>query len=135
MAANATVDENNFANNAFTNLAPLLTLFGDEVAKQFFATSTGISDAVIRGIAPIGIMTIIVSAIRVGRSRLMKSIVGRARDSPDDEEKEILSSTSANVREIWTGNRVVRQTGASKSTAFVFDPDWYISPYGHPPGI
>ncbi|KAK8089996.1 hypothetical protein PG997_004957 [Apiospora hydei] len=95
MATNATVDADNFANNAFTNLAPLLTLFGDEVTKQFLATSMGIPDAVMLG-----------------------------PETPHDEEKEVLSSTSANVREIWTGNRVVRQTGASKSTAFVFDPNW-----------
>ncbi|KAK8140541.1 mfs general substrate transporter [Apiospora sp. TS-2023a] len=123
MAANATVDQDHFANNALTNLAPLLTLFGDEVTKQFLATFMGIPDAMILKIAPIGIMTVIVSAIRVGTSRLMKSIIGRARGSPDDEEKELLSSTSANVREIWTGNRVVRQTGASKTTVFMFNPN------------
>lgn len=77
MAANATFDWDNFANNAFTNFAPLLTLFGDEVTKQFLATSMGLPDAVVLGIAPIGIMTVIVSAIRVGMSRLMNSIVGR----------------------------------------------------------
>lgn len=47
--------------------------------------------------------------------------VNRARDSPDDEEKEILSSTSSNVREIWDGNRVVRQTGESKTIPFVYN--------------
>ncbi|KAK8048655.1 hypothetical protein PG994_010385 [Apiospora phragmitis] len=130
MAANATVDADNFANNAFTNLAPLLTLFGDEVTKQFLATSMGLPDAVLLGIAPIGIMTIIVSAIRVGRSRLMnktqtEALMATGLETPDDEEKEILSSTSANVREIWIGNRVVRQTGASKSTAFIFNQNWH----------
>lgn len=52
----------------------------------------------------------------------MKSIY-RARDSPDDEEKEILSSTSTNVREIWNGDRIVRQTGGSMTMLLVFDPD------------
>ncbi|KAK7969333.1 hypothetical protein PG996_002230 [Apiospora saccharicola] len=121
MAANATVDQDNFANNAFTNLAPLLTLFGNEVTKQFLAISMGIPDAAILGIAPIGIMTDTVSAIRVGGSYLMKSVIDRARDSPDDEEKYLLSSTSANVRGIWTGNRVIRQNGASKTTVFMFN--------------
>jgi hypothetical protein len=76
-AANATIDVNNFANNAFWDFAPLLTLFGDEVTKQFLATSMGFADSVLLGIAPIGLMTVIVSAIRVGGSRLMKSIIGR----------------------------------------------------------
>ncbi|KAK1755545.1 hypothetical protein QBC47DRAFT_445709 [Echria macrotheca] len=112
----------NFANNAFTDFAPLLTLFGDEVTKQYLATSMSIADNILLGIAPIGLMTIIVSSIRVGGNRFMKSIVGRARDSPDDEEKEMLSSTSATVREIWDGNRIVRQTGPSKTTQLVFGP-------------
>ena len=74
---NPTIDANNFANNAFTDFAPLLTLFGDEVTKQFLATSMGFADVVLLGIAPIGLMTIIMSAIRVGGSRLMKSFIGR----------------------------------------------------------
>lgn len=66
-----------FGNNAFSDFSPLLTLFGDEVTKQFLATSMGVSDNVLLGIAPIGIMTIIVSAIRVGGTRFMKSLIGR----------------------------------------------------------
>lgn len=55
-------------------------------------------------------------------------LLHRARDSPDDDEKEILSSTSANVREIWNGNRVVRQTGESKTTEIVYDSAWTDTP-------
>jgi hypothetical protein len=44
----------------------------------------------------------------------------RARDSPDDEEKDILSSTSENVREIWNGQRIIRQTGTSQTTEYVY---------------
>ena len=76
-SAEATVDKENFANNAFTDFAPLLTLFGDEVTKQYLATSMGVADAVMLGIAPIGIMTILVSAVRISGNRLMKSLVGR----------------------------------------------------------
>jgi hypothetical protein len=46
------------------------------------------------------------------------SLIGidyRARDSPDDAEKEILASTLANVREIWDGKRIIRQSGEPKT--------------------
>jgi hypothetical protein len=76
-----TVDPNNFFNNAFFDFAPLLTLFGDEVTKQFLSTSLGMADNILIGIAPIGIITVIVSAIRVGGSRFMKSMIGRYVDS------------------------------------------------------
>jgi len=39
-----------------------------------------------------------------------------------------LSSTSKNVREIWNGNRVVRQTGESKTTEIVYDSAWADTP-------
>jgi hypothetical protein len=50
--------------------------------------------------------------------------INRARDSPDDEEKEILSSTSANVREIWDGKRVIRQIGQSQTAELVYNTKW-----------
>lgn len=53
--------------------------------------------------------------------RILRNEFYRARDSPDDEEKEILSSTSSNVREIWDGNRVVRQTGESKTVPLIYN--------------
>lgn len=62
---------------SFADFSALLTLFGDETTKQFLATSISGLDTVLLGIAPLGIMTIIVSAIRVGGSPLMKSVIGR----------------------------------------------------------
>ncbi|KAI8632861.1 hypothetical protein F5Y19DRAFT_332212 [Xylariaceae sp. FL1651] len=117
----ATVDSGQFENNAFSDFAPLLTLFGDEVTKQFLATSMSLADDVLLAVAPIGVITIIVSAIRTSGHRFMKSLIGRARESPDDEERELLSSTSRNVREIWNGRRVIRQTGPCVTKPFVFD--------------
>lgn len=55
---------------------------------------------------------------------MLISLLNRARDSPDDEEKEILSSTSGNVREIWDGHRVIRQTGPVITKTFVYDSAW-----------
>lgn len=72
-----TIDPQNFAKNAFTNFAPLLTLFGDELTKQFLSTSISRIDIILLGTAPIGIMTMIISAIRIGGNGLLKSFVGR----------------------------------------------------------
>lgn len=79
MAANnaTTPDSDSFFNSAFFDLAPLLTLFGDGVTKQFLGTSMGMVDPILLAIAPIGIMTVIVSAIRVGGTSFMKSLIGR----------------------------------------------------------
>lgn len=57
-----------FANNLFSDLAPLLTLFGEKVTKQFLSMSMGWADNVLLATGPLGILTVVVSAIR-GRGR------------------------------------------------------------------
>jgi len=71
------VDPSNFENNAFTDLAPLLSLFGEEITKQFLATSLSGADDILLGLAPIGIITVVLCAIRIGGNRFMKSLIGR----------------------------------------------------------
>lgn len=43
-----------FSNNLFSDLAPLLTLFGEQVAKQFLSQSMGWADNIIFAVAPLG---------------------------------------------------------------------------------
>lgn len=71
------VDEGNLANGLFTDFSPLLQLFGDEVTKQFLATSMGLGDDILLSIGPIGIITIVVCAIRIRGYTWMKAIIGR----------------------------------------------------------
>jgi hypothetical protein len=66
-----------FSNNLFSDLAPLLTLFGEQVTKQFLSMSMGWADDVLLAMGPLGIMTVIVSAIRVGGIKTLKAFVGR----------------------------------------------------------
>ena len=66
-----------FANNLFSDLAPLLTLFGEQVTKQFLSMSMGWEDNILLAMGPLGILTVIVSAIRVGGVRRLKALVGR----------------------------------------------------------
>ncbi|RYP70138.1 hypothetical protein DL771_005650 [Monosporascus sp. 5C6A] len=100
-----------FSNNLFSDLAPLLTLFGEQVTKQFLSMSLGWADNVLLAMGPLGIITTIVSAIRVGRVKKLKAIIGRARESQSTAEQELLSSTSSNVCELWSGREVVRVMG------------------------
>ncbi|PGH10896.1 hypothetical protein AJ80_07339 [Polytolypa hystricis UAMH7299] len=49
---------------------------------------------------PLGIITIVVSAIRVGGVGALKALIGRARESRATAEQELLTSTSDNVCEL-----------------------------------
>jgi hypothetical protein len=97
-----------FANNAVTNLAPFIALFGEQVTTQFLNSSFTVLDSILFAMAPIGVLTAISAAIRVGGSSRLKALIGKARESEESVEAELLSSTSKDVCEIWNGQELVR---------------------------
>lgn len=101
-----------FSNNLISDLGPLLALFGEQVATQFMSQSMGWADNILFAMAPLGIITAIVAAIRVGGPGWLKAIIGRARENRAVAEVELMSSTSHEVCELWDGKQVVRITGA-----------------------
>lgn len=68
-------------------------------------------DHLIFALAPLGILTAVVSAIRVGGPEWLRAIVGRARENVTTVELELMSSTSDEVCELWNGTGVVRTVG------------------------
>jgi hypothetical protein len=101
-----------FTNNLLTDLAPILALFGEQVTKQFMSQAFTVYDCIIFAACPIGIVTAVVSTIRVAAPNLWKAVVGRARESRAAAELEILSSTSDEVCELWNGHGIVRLMGS-----------------------
>ncbi|KAF4857780.1 Ankyrin repeat, PH and SEC7 domain containing protein secG [Colletotrichum siamense] len=108
-----------FANNLFSDLGPLLALFGERVTMQFMSGSMGWADNIILAMAPLGIITAIVGAIRVGGPSWLKAVIGRARENLAIAEAELMSSTSQEVCELWNGQEVVRCMGSPSVTEFI----------------
>ncbi|KAF8244011.1 hypothetical protein K440DRAFT_526639, partial [Wilcoxina mikolae CBS 423.85] len=112
-----------FSNNLLSDLAPLLALFGDQFAKQFMSQSMSSTEDIIFACAPLGILTAIVGAIRVGGPTSFKAIIGRTTEPKGMVEMELLSSTSTDVCELWDGEGFVRIMGASPVIElFYFEP-------------
>ncbi|KAF8248447.1 hypothetical protein K440DRAFT_583372, partial [Wilcoxina mikolae CBS 423.85] len=61
--------------------------------------------------APLGILTAIVAAIRVGGPSWLRVVIGRARENRASVEVELMSSTSHEVCELWNGQGIVRTIG------------------------
>jgi hypothetical protein len=61
--------------------------------------------------APLGILTAIVGAIRVGGPSWIRAVIGRARENRASAEVELMSSTSHEVCELWNGESIVRTLG------------------------
>jgi len=101
-----------FSNNLATDIGPLLALFGDDVTKQFLSESTLFIDYLIFALAPIGIMTAIVSAIRVCGDPSLRAFIGRSREGDADVEAELCTSTSRDVCELFNKGGITRVFGS-----------------------
>jgi len=97
----------------------LLALFGERVTMQFMSQSTGWADSIIFAMAPLGIITAIIGAIRVSGPSWLKTIIGRARESRAIAEAELMSSTSKEVCELWNGQEIVRVMGEGPIREFI----------------
>ncbi|KAK3293620.1 uncharacterized protein B0H64DRAFT_419316 [Chaetomium fimeti] len=86
---------------------------------QFMSQSTGWFDNIVLAMAPLGIITTIVGAIRVGGPSWLKALIGRARESRAVVEAELMSSTSHEVCELWNGQQVVRVMGKGPIREFI----------------
>ena len=111
-----------FTNNLATDLAPFIALLGERPAQQFLSESTSIWDYIIFAMAPLGIVTTIVSAIRVGGGPSLRAFIGRAQEGQRQVEAELCSSTSADVCEMYNNGGIARVFGRPKILEIVFDP-------------
>ncbi|OTA95889.1 hypothetical protein M434DRAFT_28384 [Hypoxylon sp. CO27-5] len=114
-------DSDGFSNNLprYTDLGPLLTLSGERVTMQFMSQAMGWADNIILAMAPIGIITAMVAAIRVSGPSWLKTVIGRAREGRGITEAELMSSTSCDVGELWDGHEIVRVMGEGPIREFI----------------
>ncbi|KAK2016917.1 hypothetical protein LZ32DRAFT_523896, partial [Colletotrichum eremochloae] len=110
-----------FANNLATDLAPILALFGEQVTKQFLSESTTMWDNFIFAMAPLGVITAVVSAIRVCGGPSLRAFIGRAQEGGGIAEAELCSSTSRDVCEMYHNGAIVRVFGRPKILEIIHD--------------
>jgi hypothetical protein len=77
-------------------------------------------DHIIFAMAPLGIITAIVAAIRVGGPSWLRAVIGRARENRASTEMELMSSTSHEVCELWNGEGIVRTMGKPEVRQIVY---------------
>ncbi|KAF2856854.1 hypothetical protein T440DRAFT_512849 [Plenodomus tracheiphilus IPT5] len=117
--------------NLGTDLTPILQLFGEQVTKQYLSENTSFWDCVIFAMAPVGILTAIVSVIRVCGDSLLKAFIGRAQESAGVAELELCSSTGRDIVELVQGGAVTRVFGRAKILEIIHDPSLEESKPGH----
>jgi hypothetical protein len=81
------------------------------VTKQWLSESLTVWDSIIFAMGPLGIITAVVSMIRVMGSPSLKAFIGRAQESPGTAELELLSCTSDTTTELWNEGGIARVFG------------------------
>ncbi|KAI5782070.1 hypothetical protein DFH27DRAFT_488076, partial [Peziza echinospora] len=123
-AGGGSPDAGELSNSFISDMAPLIALFGEQVTKQFMSQSIYWYDHIIFAMGPLGIITAVVGAIRVGGPKWLRALIGRARESRGVAEMELMSSTSTDVCELWNGG-VVRVMGTAKIEQLLIFPDLF----------
>ncbi|KAK4108238.1 hypothetical protein N656DRAFT_802085 [Canariomyces notabilis] len=118
-------DTGELAADLFSDVAPILALFGEKFAQQFAGESLTWLDNLIFAMVPLGIITTLAGAIRVQGHRLLRAFIGRARENRAVTELELMSSTSKEVCELFNGESVVRALGQPRLAQFIIFPDLY----------
>ncbi|KAI6770710.1 hypothetical protein HG531_009565 [Fusarium graminearum] len=122
-AADDEKDNTDFLLNVFSDIGPILALFGEQFARQFLSETFTWEDHIIFACIPLGIMTAISGAIRVQGNGLFRAVIGRARENHAAAEIEYMSSTSTEVCELYNGEGIVRTMGKPYIGQIIICPD------------
>ena len=71
-----------------------IALFGEQVAKQYLSQSLGWLENLIFACAPLGIITAVTCAIRVGGPTALRALIGRSQERNVQIELDILTYTN-----------------------------------------
>lgn len=89
----------------------MITLFGEQLTKQFLSESINLLDNLIFALAPLGVLTAVVSVIRVCGSPSLKAFIGRAQEGPAEAESELLPCVSESTAELFNDGGISRVFG------------------------
>lgn len=85
---------NDAATASLSDIAPLMQLFGERPTKSFIAVGRCWQDSVIAGVAPIGVLTMAVSALRLTGTSFSKHLIGRSSEGDETVADDLLHVAS-----------------------------------------
>lgn len=99
-----------------------MSLFGEQVTKQYLGEIITLLDYFISAMASMGILTAVASVIRVCGSPSLRAFIGRAQEGTGIAEAELCSSTSRDVCELYNKGGITRVSGRPNILEVVYDP-------------
>jgi hypothetical protein len=102
------------------NVAPLMTLVGERNAKEYMRTASSWCQLLTLATAPLGVLSIMVSAIRLSGPGFLRRLVGRDSERRSEALVELTSLSVAPATSVYTPRAVEIEPAYSKDrVAFV----------------
>lgn len=92
----------------------MITLFGERLTKQFLSESISLIDNLIFALSPLGVLTTVVSVIRICGGASLRAFIGRAQEGPAEAENELMPCVSESTAELFNDSGISRVFGRPK---------------------
>ncbi|KAE8370693.1 hypothetical protein BDV27DRAFT_151952 [Aspergillus caelatus] len=90
------------------NILPLFGAFGQDYTNYFLSRSIDWSDWIVFAVGPLGVVWILSATIRALGPPFLQDAIGKGSQDRSLVERDLMSSTSADVCELWNGHNVAR---------------------------
>ncbi|KAK0719156.1 hypothetical protein B0H67DRAFT_642538 [Lasiosphaeris hirsuta] len=93
------------------------------MTRQYLGEGTSLLDYFIFAMAPISILTAIISAIRICGHSSLRAFIGRSQEGDGAVEAELCTSTSRDMYELFNRGDIARVLGKPNILELVYFPD------------
>ena len=102
------------------NVAPIMTLVGERNAKEFLRVSSSHDQLLLMATAPLGILSLMICAIRLSGPPILQRLTGREADSKTEALVELTPLSVAPATSVYTQHAVeIRPSEQRDEAAFV----------------
>ena len=102
------------------NVAPIMTLVGERNAKEFLRVSSSHDQLFLMATAPLGILSLMICAIRLSGPRILRRLTGRESDPKSEALVELTPLSVAPATSVYTPNAVeIKPSEQRDEVAFV----------------
>lgn len=101
------------------NIAPLMALVGERHAKEYLRSMTSTNQVFDLSVAPIGILSILISAIRLSGPSYLRRLIGRESEKRSEAMVEVTPVSLSEATPVYVDGRIEIEPSNIKDAAFV----------------
>ncbi|RYO18105.1 hypothetical protein AA0111_g10857 [Alternaria arborescens] len=116
--ATAIVSSSDLWATVVANIAPLMALVGERHAKEYLRSMTSSEQIFNLSVAPVGILSILISTIRISGPLYLRRLIGRESERRCEAMVEITPVSVLETTPVYVDGKIEIEPGQVKETAF-----------------